>query len=182
MKECYPTQEHNNTLFQRLACTHRTPHSHASLKGSGLNEWPWCSYPALPPSAAGSSPSGHAHPVVSAPHLQHCGSQNSCLERSRADPPAPRGKKKIITLREHLARRFYINWAALHLAIPVLLSHLRHSPTKRFPVLSNATEQEEAPGSQDLMVPQHHTHPISPAQAGLPYDQALLTRMTEETL
>lgn len=133
------------------------PHTgHHAEKGRGLDA-PWRSYPVLPPSAAGSSPPHPAHPAASVLHPQHRVSQNSCLEMSRVDPPVPGKQKKDKT--ESLKRKILHQ---LHSLWPSLLSHTRHSTT-RSPVLTNATDQEEGPGLQDLMVtncptlvPQHY--------------------------
>lgn len=53
------------------------------------------SYPLLPPSVAGSSPSPPAHPVASYQHPQHYVSRNSTLEMNIVDPPVPRKYKMI---------------------------------------------------------------------------------------
>lgn len=68
-----------------------------SVKGRGLRA-PCHSYPLLPPSAAGSSPSPPAHPVASFQHPQHHVSRNSTLETNTADPPVP-GKHKNGTIK-----------------------------------------------------------------------------------
>lgn len=96
---------------------------------------PWCSYPVLPPSAAGSSPSRPAHPAASALHPQHCVSQSSCLEMSRVDPPVPRtqGKSTESFNRKYQTKRFYINCAASGLATRVLLPHIEAQHNKKVP-------------------------------------------------
>lgn len=65
------------------------------------------SYPLLPPSVAGSSPSPPAHPVASYQHPQHYVSRNSTLEMNIVDPPGPRKyKDDTIYWREHQNRKF----------------------------------------------------------------------------